>query len=186
MTDALDECFAQFTHSAVRLETLQTYSVPGEAERIAAWKAGRPRPERSVRTNGYLREVAEHVIAGRQRARIRIVDEPLSEYVRYQITGYLESQAAGEEIEIAVRQGANTRAMIDLGALTDDFWLFDQNYSTARAILMRYDGNGQLTGMQAATYTEVNACRQAWGYASRHTVSLNEYLAAGHATTAVA
>jgi hypothetical protein len=184
VTDVLDECFAQFIDSAGRLETLKSYSVPGEAERIAAWRARKPRPERSVRTNGYLREVAEHALAGRQRIRIRVVDAPASEYVRYQLTGYVESQAAGEEIWIAVRNG---RAKRDLSTLpAGDFWVFDLNHLGAHAVLMDYDEGGRFTGSRFATPDEFEACAAAWVTASGHAVPLNEYLAKHHASSAVA
>src|SRR5215469_8721254 len=77
--DILDECFDSFRHSAFHLETLPTYAVSGEAERIQAWREGRARPERSVRTSKYLQDVARNVLDGLERMRVRIVDHPLSE-----------------------------------------------------------------------------------------------------------
>src|SRR5215472_1528382 len=65
----LGNCFSEFRFSARRLETLPAYLVPEEAESLAAFRARRPVPERSLRTNDYLREVAEDVLAGRERLR---------------------------------------------------------------------------------------------------------------------
>src|SRR5215472_6361562 len=123
--DILDECFSRFRSSAFRLEALPAYAVSGEAERIEAWRDGRARPERSVRTSGYLRDVAANVLAGLERTRVRIVDHPLSEYCRYQMAGYIESAAAGEQIRIVVRNGGSEQSTPGLDSVVNDFWFFD-------------------------------------------------------------
>jgi hypothetical protein len=182
VTDALDSCLDSYVRSAVRLETLQSYTVPGEeAQRIAAWKAGHPRPERSVRTSSYLREVAQHTLAGKQRARIRVIDHPISEYVRYELGGLIESQAAGEQIHIAVRRGASTATAASLLDLPGDFWLFDQDTPSAAAVLMSYADDGTYLGCRLASHAELTACQSAWKTATRCATPLNTYLA-GHGT----
>jgi hypothetical protein len=65
---------------------------------------------------------------------VRHVEEPLSEYVRWELLGYVESQAAGERIFIDHRP--------DMTAMCD-FWLFDGDDPADRyAILMHYDDAG--------------------------------------------
>jgi hypothetical protein len=174
--DILDECFRSFRHSALRLETLPVYAVSGEAERIQAWREGRARPERSVRTSEYLREVATNVLAGRERTRVRIVDHPLSEYCRYQMAAYIESAAAGEQIRIVVRGGGSNQAGQDLD-IVDDFWFFDQGTEHERAVLPHYDAKGAPTGAHLATEPELASCRKLWAIAYKHSVHINEYLA---------
>jgi hypothetical protein len=183
--DILEECFSTFRDSAVRLETLPAYSVPGETERIAAWREGRPRPERSVRTSEYLREVAQDVIWGKERARIRVLDLPMSDYALYQVTGYMESAAAGEEIRVAVRRGGTSAALADLDGMAD-FWLFDAGTEHARAVLMDYDETGRFTGSRAAGPVELEACEAMWDVAERHADALNEFLARASLTIAAA
>jgi hypothetical protein len=180
--EILEECFSEFRYSAVRLETLPAYSVPGELERIAAWRAGRPRPERSVRTSDYLREVAQNVLGGKQRTRIRVLDLPMSGYALYQMTGYVESAAAGEEIRVAVRRGGTQEAQSDMAAVAD-FWLFDRGAGFGRAVLMDYDEDGRFTGSRPA---ELDACEAMWDAAARHAVPLNEFLARASLTIAAA
>jgi hypothetical protein len=181
--DILDECFGSFRHSALRLETLPAYTASSEAERIQAWREGRARPERSVRTNGYLREVAENVLAGRERTRVRIVDHPLSEYCRYQMAGYIESAAAGEQIRIVVRRGGGSKqARQDLD-IVSDFWFFDQGTEHERAVLLDYDAQGAQTGMRLATQPDLALCRRLWATAYRHSVHINEYLASARRDT---
>jgi hypothetical protein len=183
--DILDECFDSFRHSALRLETLPAYAVSGEAERIAAWREGRARPERSVRTSGYLREVAANVLAGRERMRVRIVDHPLSEYCRYQMGSYVESAAAGEQIRIVVRVGGSNPARQDLDIVKTDFWFFDRGTEHERAVLLDYDANGAPTGAHLATDPDLALCRKLWATAYKHSVHINEYLASARLVTSV-
>jgi hypothetical protein len=183
--DVLDECFGSFRRSAFRLETLPAYAASGEAERIAAWRAGRARPERSVRTSGYLREVAANVLAGRERMRVRIVDHPLSEYCRYQMAGYVESAAAGEQIRIVVRNGGSNRATQDLRTVSD-FWFFDQGTEHERAVLLEYDAEGAFTGARLAAEPDLALCRKLWATAHKYSVPINEYLASARLATSIA
>lgn len=184
-SDVLDACFRDSRVSAVRLETLPAYYVAGEAERIAAWREGRPRPERSVRTNAYLREVAADVLAGRDRVRIRVVDHPLSDYLRYQFAGYVESAAAGEEIRIAVRQGGTRAAQRDLADAGPDCWVFDRGADTERVVVLYYDAAGRYQGAELAGPVVAAECLAQLDWAAMHAVPLNEYLAqTGLATVA--
>jgi hypothetical protein len=182
--DILDECFRSFRHSALRLETLPAYTASSEAERIQAWRQGRARPERSVRTSEYLREVAANVLAGRERTRVRIVDHPLSEYCRYQMAGYIESAAAGEQIRIVVRAGGSEQARQDLDVVSD-FWLFDQGTEHERAVLLQYDPKGALTGAHLAAEPDLASCRKLWATAHKYSVHINEYLASARLVTSV-
>jgi hypothetical protein len=183
--DPLEDCFASFRFSAYRLETLPAYSVPDEAERIQAWREGLPRPERSVRTSGYLREVASHVLAGLDRARIRIADLPLSEYTRYELAGYPETLAAGEQIFVAVRRGGDEKAGRDLSEASD-FWLFDYGQEGEQAVLMYYEQDGSFASAHLATAPDLTWCHRMWGKAARHAVALNEYLAVNRRATSAA
>lgn len=133
-----DALFDTFTTSVVRLEQLPAYNVGGaEAERIEAWRRGEPRPERSVRTSPWLARIATStVLDGKRWSRVRVVDEPMTDYQRYQLESYRESQAAGEEIVIARRS--------DIPTSWTDFWLFDADTPTARAVWMKYLDDGRL------------------------------------------
>lgn len=184
-SDVLDACFRDFRVSALRLETLPAYHVAGEAERIAAWRNGQPRPERSVRTNAYLREVAADVLAGRDRIRIRVVDHPLSDYLRYQFAGYVESAAAGEEIRVAVRQGGTRAAQRDLAVTGPDCWVFDRGADSERVVVLYYDTDGRYQGAELADPARAAECLSELDWAAMHAIPLNEYLAqAGLATAA--
>lgn len=144
MTDEeFDACFDEARHSVFRLETLQRYTVVEEAERIEAFRRGAPRPDRSVRTSPWLRRIAVSTAAGLRWSRARLVELPVSEYVRYQLQGYVESAAAGEEIRLAVlNQKPDLQQAIEIG----DFWLFDGGTPQARAVALHYDHLGRPIG----------------------------------------
>jgi hypothetical protein len=164
--------FDRFEVEAFRLETLPVYLVDEETEQIAAWRAGRPRPERSVRTDPWLRRIALTAAAGKSWRRVHVVRLPLSEYVTWELIGYGENQTAGEQIRIAER----TASLAEL----PEFWLFDGDASSAYAAEMRYDADGRYLGAELATeparLEELRAARDLAWHAG---VPLNEFLAAG-------
>jgi hypothetical protein len=171
--EEFDGCFDRFRESAWRLELLQRYTSPGEEDRIRAWREGQPRPDRSVRTSPWLRRVAVTTAAGKRWGRVHIVRRPLSEYLRYQLRGYIESAAAGEEIRIA-----DLSADPSLATLGGDFWLFDAASATAFALLMHYDEAGRWVGAEYMTNPEaLDKCRRDQSIALAHSVPLNVYLA---------
>ncbi|MER7433678.1 DUF6879 family protein [Pseudonocardia alni] len=139
----LDELFDGVGYSAFRWEGRPSYAVGGaEAERIEAWRQHQPRPERSVRTNAYLRRIAAQTLAGVQWQRVTLRSDPPTEYHRYRLAGDLESQAAGEQVLILPAEGIYTAA-------TDaDFWLLDYGTDHARAALMSYTPDGAFDGFQ--------------------------------------
>jgi hypothetical protein len=171
--EEFDAYFDRFATDVFRLENLQSYAVSQEDARLKAFRAGTARPERSVRTEPWLARIAVTTVAGKSWERVHVVDHPLSEYLRYELVGYVESQAAGERILIADR--AVDEALTQLG---EDFWLFDGDSPDAYAVLMHYDEAGHFVGFDHSTEADVLArCRRERDLVRRHAVGLNAYLA---------
>jgi hypothetical protein len=167
-----DQLFDDFTDEAFRLEQLQAYTIPQEAERLVAFREGRPLPERSVRNNAWLRRLALSTIEGKAWPRVRIVEYPLTDYTRYELAGYVESAVAGQSTRITER-----RADPGLAELTEDFWLFDGDTDHAVALVMRYDGDGRFLGAEATTDSSVlSRCRHQRDLAISFSVALQDYL----------
>lgn len=170
--DDFGALFDRLTDSAFRLETLQAYNVAEDTESIASWRAGRARPEFSVRTSQWAARLATSILAGRSWRRVRVVDLPLSEYVRWEMAAYIESAVLGEEIRILVRSG-------EFAGLTNDFWLFDATTSRPYAVDQLYDATGRPGTHQLVTDRDLIAARyaalaeRAW----RAAVPLNQWLA---------
>lgn len=153
----LDALFDGFTDSAFRLEVLPTYAVGGaEAERIAAHREGRPRPERSVRTSPWLARIACTTARdGRTWMRLRVVDDPLTDYQHYQLESYRESQAAGEQVRLVRRDALPPDADVV------DFWLFDMGTEHARAVELHYTPHGAFERFESLDHAQV-AKRAIW------------------------
>lgn len=101
------------------------------------------RRERSVRTSPWLRRVALTIAAGKSWSRVHLIEEPLSEYVRYELIGYVESMAVGEEIRLAWYPPDGLDGL-DVG----DFWLFDAGTPKRFAVIMDYSDDGEILGYQ--------------------------------------
>jgi len=168
--DDISACFDRFTGTVFRLECRRAYAVDAETEEIAAFRLGRPRPVRSVRTSKWLARIAVTTIAGKHWQRVRIADDPLTGYQEFQLGAYVESQAAGEEIRIAARSA---------GIPDDhDFWLFDGGTLGAYALFLDYGDDDQFTAARLVADPEALArCQAIREQSLRLSVPLNEYLA---------
>lgn len=169
-----DALFDTFHVTAVRLETLPAYAVADyEGDRLDAYLAGRPLPVRTVATDPWLARIATTTLAGKQWSRIRVLDEPLTDYQRFELAVFPETQAVGETIRIVPR-----------GAVTldgPDFWLFDGDTAAARAVVMSYGPDGQWLGAELAEDPEtVATCVRRLRATAAVSVPLNAYLAVAH------
>jgi hypothetical protein len=134
----LAELWDTFQASAFRLEVLQYYVLAEDEPRRRAFREGRPLPPRPGKTES-LRMISDAVGAGKRVHRVHVVDLPLSEYIRYELTVYPENVAAGEDVRIAPRS-----AHPSLLDLTADFWLFDADADRPAVVWFRYTPGGQI------------------------------------------
>jgi hypothetical protein len=124
--------------SVFRLEGRQTYAVAADDAALLAFRTGAPRPERSVRTSPWLKRIAASTaVDGVSWSRVRVIEYPLTEYTRFELVTYIESQAAGEQILLTGQP-----------APCDDFWLIDAGTDHAVGVWMRYDDTGALLGRE--------------------------------------
>ncbi len=118
----LEAVFGRFRSSVFRFEAQQVYAAPDEEPILGAFLAGRPRPPDPGKE-----EWAALVRAGRRGGRafqrVHVVTEPLTDYLRFELTwGYAPNVAAGEDIRV-VALAAGEPWPADLPR--HDFWLFD-------------------------------------------------------------
>jgi hypothetical protein len=152
-----------FKESAFRLETLPAYSIPEEADMLAAFRRGE---------NVQLSEdhpwpplVRTQCGAGKTMLRVRVVSQPLTVYERFELSLYPHSIAVGEQIHIAQRD------VMPGSHVTTDFWLFDNE----SVYLLRYDDNGKFLGVDIEH--DVVAYRRIRDLALENSVPLSEYAA---------
>ena len=115
--------FASFRYTAYRLEALQWYDVSYEREPVRRFVAGDTHVTDPTKPE-WVSVIRNAVSTGRRMERVHVVTEPLSEYIRYELTcSYGPNVAAGEDIRILpVRQGEWPG---DLPR--EDYWLFDSS-----------------------------------------------------------
>jgi hypothetical protein len=143
--------FDWFRESAFRLETLDHYALPYEKEAVGRFLAGEARDTTYIA--GWLQRVAAALAAGRRMQRVHVVTEPLSDYLRFEITGYRLNVEAGEDVRILPRRATGGLELPD-----HDFWLFDSR-QVAR---MHYNGVGAFLGAELVDDAGAGARYCAW------------------------
>lgn len=145
--------FREFAYSVYRLETLQTYAGSGEAEVIEAFASGQAWP-RSAAKDAWTDNIAANRRAGKLQQRVHVVAEPLSEYMRFELTwSYGPNVAAGEDIRIIPVRACEWPADLP----HEDYWLFD----ASKLYAMRYEADGTWLGAEPVADPRriVDACR---------------------------
>lgn len=149
-----------FERSAFRLETLPEYRVPQEVELLARFKRGEE--VRMPDDHPWLERVRQHTRAGRIMRRVRVVTQPLTDYLRFELSMYRQTVAAGEEIRVC-----SSPVFRRFG----DWWLFDNRV----VITLNYDEAGHFLGTKQASDV-VTYCRQR-DQALEHSIPFADYTA---------
>lgn len=137
-SEEFDRLFEGFRHTAFRLETLQRYNSPDQWEQVDAWLAGEPPPDEAV-MDWWLGMLHETVPAGKRWQRVHVAVEPLTTYMRWEISAYEEQVDAGEEIGIIpVRAGEWPEELP-----RHDYWFFDSSLLAK----MIYDEDDRFVGI---------------------------------------
>lgn len=143
--------FEDVQDSWFRLETLQAYAVDYEEAEFADFaRTGRVDDSQTP----WRRMIRRHVDAGRSLRRVHIVEEPLSDYLRYELALYEQNAKAGEDIALIPTEHGTWPN----GLPTDlDFWLFDDR----EVWDMHYDMQGRFIEAVRNTSTEyLDQCRR--------------------------
>lgn len=138
---ALDEYTDQFSWSAWRYETREFYDVPSDDDGFRRYLDGDdPDPEFGV---GWWRWLKARARENRQVYRIRVLFQPPSHYLRFEMEwAYTGNVLAGEQIRVLdLTEHERPRALVD-----DEFWMLDGD----RAAVMSYDRSGQFSHADTA------------------------------------
>lgn len=153
----LNVCFGEFRHSVFRLETLQEYRGSGEDEALAAFARGDAVPPYDPTDEPWEAMIRRNVAAGRAVQRVHVVVEPLTEYLRYELTwAYGRNAAAGEDIRIIPVNRA--RPWPDELPHGVDYWLFD----SIRLYHQHYADDGTWLGTEHVTDPARIVLADAW------------------------
>lgn len=167
------EAFRDLTSSWFRLETLQAYRVESERDQYEEFL----RTSQRSNTSGgqeWREMIARHVAAGASLRRVHVVEEPLTDYIRFEIAAYLLNQEAGEDIRLLPVD----RGQWPEGLPRDtDFWLLDDGEPGATAWAMDYAEDGTYRGDALVTDPETIATYRRWrDTALAASVPLDAYL----------
>ncbi|MEU1604369.1 DUF6879 family protein [Micromonospora matsumotoense] len=110
--------FEDFHHAAFKLEVRRSYGVPSEDEPFQVFLAGRDPGVGWLRS--WLDLMRAETAKGKRVERVRVVDEPPSDYLRFEMSVTPHNIAAGEDIRYLARRRATELALPQY-----DFWLFD-------------------------------------------------------------
>lgn len=149
------EVIHEFDHTAFRLELQDTYLEAEEAALLAAFLRGAPKPPIEI-YKGWYERVAEHVQAGKRIERVRVQQDPPTDYQRFERWLDRWNIEAGENMRYLTRERAH-----DIGLLPavgrDDWWLLD----SSKLIVMRFDEQGHRIHNELVTdpTVVVQACK---------------------------
>lgn len=159
--------FTGFTRSAFRLEGLQHYAEPAEAEAVARFLAGQ---DPQVDLSWWLGLVKGHISADRSMSRVRLIEEPPTDYTRFELYCYPIMAEAGDDIRIISGAPDTVRR----GLPFHDFWLFDDR----NVWVLTYDLDGTFVCAELHDDPQTVADHRRWrDVALAQSIPVGEYLA---------
>lgn len=133
--DQLRELLHSFTASSWRWECQGEYAV--DAAAMQRWREGRQRDEMERRP--WLDYIRTLVAEGKRFERVRLLTEPLTEYLRWLLAVTYTNADAGEDIRWIGESDAR-----ELDAPGYDFYLFDDS----RVAIMKFGPDKVRTGVE--------------------------------------
>lgn len=153
--DDFANLFGRFTTEAFRLEVQPVYLVDYEREAYSDFLRGEPRPGDQYQWFAdWLAQISSATSQGRIIRRVRVMDEPPTDYQRFEQWLLPYNLAAGETIH-SITRGAAKAAGIPI---TNDWWLFDSK----RLAVMRFDPDGTPRGGHIVEDPETVAQHCVW------------------------
>lgn len=116
--DAWGRMFSSFERSAWRLETQGVYREPNETEHLRKFLAGEPDDIRWL--TDWFTGIRDIRAAGKTFGRVRVLTDPLTDYLRFELSLTPPAVAAGEDIRVM-----SAHLAVELMLPTYDYWLFD-------------------------------------------------------------
>lgn len=154
--------FRYFTETAFRLEAQPIYTVVDEQQSLDEFLRGTPRPVTEFAFYArWLEGIRDATSHGRRVERVRVLEEPPTDYQRWEIWSGQYNIAAGETIRFINRSRA-----LEVGLpVINDWWLFD----STQLALMRFDVHGEPLGGEIITDpVTVGQHRSWWDLAVAH------------------
>ncbi|MEQ4718138.1 DUF6879 family protein [Nonomuraea sp. B19D2] len=140
--DEFLDLFRQAKSDVFRLELRDRYNVPAEHDRWEAFQARDwPRLEELNKAQRavWMQLMRDVTSTGRRVERVRVITEPPTRYIQFELLLNAGNAEAGEDIRYLPRDHAQELALPSV-----DYWLFD---STA-AVVLQFGDDDDLLGME--------------------------------------
>jgi hypothetical protein len=136
-----------FEHTAFRLEIQPEYFVPEERELLAQFMAGSPTPIDEVAgLKEWFAQVRSQVEQGKRLDRVRIHDDPPTDYQRLEMWSERWNVEAGENVRHLTRQHAREIGLLP-AAGPHDWWLLDSR----KLVIMVFGSDNRLIRRELET-----------------------------------
>lgn len=161
--------FRDFKQTAYRLESLQRYNVDYEKVPFQDFLEGHDRYTHPEQLE-WVNLIKQNIEAGKTMSRVHIVEEPLSDYMRFEMLWpYKDSTAAGESINILPVKRGSWPADVP----RQDYWLFDAR----QVVVMQYQEDGSFVSAGFLENPEDIVQYNVWRVAAmRHSVPYEQYV----------
>ncbi len=141
------ELFRGYERTAFRLELQRQYSEPIEADTFAKFVAGDPQPPTEVpELAAWFTQVREQTTRGLRMERVRVHEDPPTDYQRWERWIGAWNIASGEVMRYMTRAKAREVGLLP-AAGDKDWWLLDET----QLIVMTFDGEGRRLSMELIT-----------------------------------
>lgn len=161
--------FTTYRREALHLEMRDVYATDIERDRFQTWLRSKPLDPAAEAEwwRPWFDLMAANRAAGKTLRRLRIVSEPVTDYIRFEWLDAFKLVEAGEDVRWLPRRRAS--ALLLPG---NDFWLFDDETLT----FTHFSGNGQVLDHELTTDPEVvAACKSAFEAAWAIAIPHSEY-----------
>lgn len=153
--DEFADLLSTYRHTAFRFEAQPSYAIGEERAELDRFLAGSPlRPSEVPWRRAYLDRIAGQAQTGKRRTRVRVFDEPPTDYQRWLIWTTRWYTAAGEDIRYLPRSQAERIGL----PLEADWWLLDDRL----VIFMRFTSAGEMAGDELITDPDAIAFYRTW------------------------
>jgi len=139
--DQRNNLIATFRHDAIHLEMRDIYATSIERDRFRKRLAGEQLDpaEEAEWWQPWRTMMRANMDAGKMMRRLRVVSEPVTDYIRFEWIDTEQLVKAGEDIRWLPRRRAS--ALMLPG---NDFWLFDGE----TVVFTHFSGNGEVLGYE--------------------------------------
>lgn len=160
-----DEFFIRFRRAALHLEMRDSYGTQVEKPHLRKWERGEPDDIEWLKP--WFDTVRLGTQSGKVFRRMRIISEPITDYIRWEHMDAHLFVEAGEDIRWLPRKLVSAIAFPG-----NDFWMFDAE----TVVFSVFSGNGDVVEWQLYTDTAVvQLCKSAFDSAWKLAIPHSEY-----------